>query len=497
MTENIYVEKIDNTYLRVRTSADLIEELAAYFTFTIPNAQFNPLVKARRWDGKIRLFKKASQSIYCGLISDLHKFSAERGYNLTLDKHVVESFMDNSITKEYFSTFIKNLKMYDLFNNQKLKWKDYQLLALWQSIRHKRRTIISATGTGKSAFIYGACRFYQELQPNKILIVVPNIGLTLQMFNDFKSYAYEDEDWVVEENCEVLYGGQTVEGKQILISTWQSLMNQSSSFFAQFGAVVIDETHGAKAKEISTILENCVNAEYRLGTTGTLDGQEISELTIKGLIGPIFTVQTAKQAMDNGHLAKLNIECVVLNYNETDKKLAKNLKYQDELEFIFKHEPRQDYISEFVTKLKGNTLVLFSRIDHGKLLFEKIKALVGDDRKVYLVYGGVEASDREDIRGIVEKEKDAIIVASFGTMSTGTNIRNINNVVFAASSKSLIRVLQSIGRGLRKTLDKLTCRLFDIVDHISDKNYSYIHWLERIKIYESQEFEYIISEVNL
>lgn len=498
MTDILRLEKVNNTYFRIDTSDDIRNELSAYFTFTIPNAAFHPLVKAKQWNGKIYMFKKATCTLYAGLIADVQKFCSDRNYDLIISKEVKNSFFDESITKEYFSNFIKNLSMYDLFNQEKMKWRDYQLLALWNIARNKRVVTLSATGTGKSAFIYGAIRFYQEVTPNRILIVVPNTGLVEQLYSDFKSYSTMDEDWIIEENCDKLYSGMKTSGKQILITTWQSLCKTASvEELSDVGAIVIDEAHGAKAKEMSTILENCVNAEYRLGTTGTLDGLEISELAIKGLIGPIISVQTSKQAMDSGYLAQLEIDCVILNYPKEVKKLTSKYKYQEEIEYIFKHKSRNKKIAEFAVNLKGNTLILFSRVDHGQILYDSILSTTHKDRKIYFIHGGVDAEDRESMRHVVDKEKDAIIVASYGTMSTGINVRNLNNILFAAPSKGVIRVLQSIGRGLRKSKDKDSAKLYDIVDNTTGKNYSYQHWLERVKHYESQEFQYRIIEENI
>ena len=198
--------------------------------------------------------------------------------------------------------------------------------------------------------------------------------------------------------------------------------------------------------------------------------------------------------MEKGHVAQLKVEVIVLKH---DEQIFEG--YQDEMEYLCEHEQRNHFIRNLACDLKGNTLVLFNYVEkHGLPLYEMINSHT--DRSVHLVYGGVDVDDREHIRKLVENENDQIIVASYGTFSTGINIRRLHNVVFASPSKSRVRNLQSIGRVLRKGKDKVKAMLYDIADdctHQSRKNYTLNHLIERIKTYNEEQFNYEIISIKL
>jgi superfamily II DNA or RNA helicase len=219
------------------------------------------------------------------------------------------------------------------------------------------------------------------------------------------------------------------------------------------------------------------------------------------MFGPVHKVTTTKALMDSGRLTTLNIMCVMLKYNEEIRKAQKNKTYQEEMDFLVSNEKRNKFIRNLAVKCEGNTLVLFQFVEkHGKILYELIKDKVHEDRKVFFVYGGTDTTDREAIRHITEGESDAIIIASFGTFSTGINIPSLENVIFASPSKSKIRNLQSIGRGLRLKDGKTKCNLFDLADDLhwkSWKNHTLNHAAERYKTYAEEEFKVKIIEVDL
>ena len=200
--------------------------------------------------------------------------------------------------------------------------------------------------------------------------------------------------------------------------------------------------------------------------------------------------------MKQGHLSQLDIQCLVLSHGP-----QKFETYQDEIQYLIEHEQRNNFIKNLTLDLKGNTLVLFSRVEaHGQVLYDLINTNKRDDHTVFFVHGGVDAEERELVREITEKEKNAIIVASYGTFSTGINIKRLHNVIFASPSKSRIRNLQSIGRVLRKGKDKVKAILYDIADDCtknSRRNYTLNHFIERIKIYNEENFNYEIISIQL
>jgi len=251
-----------------------------------------------------------------------------------------------------------------------------------------------------------------------------------------------------------------------------------------------------KSKSLISIMTKLHHAKYRFGFTGTLDGTQTHKWVLEGLFGPSYKVTRTEELMRQGHLSQLDIQCLVLKHNPQVFDT-----YNDELEYIISHEQRNKFITNLSLDLKGNTLVLYSRVEaHGAVLYEKINSNKGEDRKVFFIHGGVDAEERELVREITEKEKNAIIVASYGTFSTGINIKNLHNVIFASPSKSRIRNLQSIGRVLRKGKDKVKAILYDIADDCtknSRRNYTLNHLIERIKIYNEENFNYEIITIQL
>jgi superfamily II DNA or RNA helicase len=340
-------------------------------------------------------------------------------------------------------------------------------------------------------------RYCHEVTDGKILVVVPTTSLVEQMYKDFEDYGYD-----VNEYCHRIYSGkEKVTDKRIIISTWQSIYKFGREWFEQFDTVFGDEVHLFKAKSLATMMDKCINAKYRFGLTGTLDGTETNKLVLEGLFGPTFTVTRTVELQKDKTLADLDISVLLMRYHNDVCHYMKDKKYQDELDYIVQYEPRNRFISKLAIDQTGNTLVMFQFVEkHGKVLYDMIRDLAGTGRKVFYVSGEVAASDREQIRGIVEKQNDAIIVASLGTFSTGINIRNLHNIIFATPSKSQVKVLQSIGRGLRQSDDGRTTRLFDIADdlHIkSHKNFTLKHSAERIKIYTKEGFRYKIYPIDL
>ena len=275
----------------------------------------------------------------------------------------------------------------------------------------------------------------------------------------------------------------------------------NASASVQFGVVFGDEAHLFKSKSLTEIMTKLTDCKYRIGLTGTLDGAHTHKLVLEGLFGAVNKVTSTKKLMDKQQLSNLVVRCLILKHTIENSKMVASGKYQDEIDYLVSSKSRQNFIRNLALKMKGNTLVLFQLVEkHGQNLYDIIKDKADDNRKVFYIFGGVEADEREAIRGIVEKEKDAIIVASYGTFSTGVNIKNLHNIIFASPSKSRIRNLQSIGRGLRLGDNKVNATLYDIADDLtykSKENFTLKHFQERINIYTEEEFDYEIHNVDL
>ena len=495
--EKILVQKNSHVNLQLSCNSGIAMELNEFFSFFVPGYKFMPAYKNKVWDGKVRLFNRNTYELPVGLYNYLVKFSKDRGYEIDLEEGTAGYPTDkNIIDPKNLSEYIRNLELRSKGNP--IDIRDYQYSAVFKGLTNKRAILLSPTGSGKSLIIYTMMRHITEhLSEEKVLVIVPTTSLVEQMYDDFKDYGYD-----VETNAHRIYSGKDKDTrKKVIISTWQSIYKLPGKWFEQFGAVFGDECHGFKSKSLTSIMNKCRYAAYRYGTTGTLDGTQTHKLVLEGLFGPVFDVTTTKKLQDDNTIADLDISMLVINHPEPVRAAWGKKTYQDEIDYIVRNKARNRFIRNLALDQKGNTLVLFQFVDkHGKPLFDMIRDNAAEDRKVYFVSGDIDTEDREAIRGIVEKQKDSIIVASFGTFSTGINIRNLHNIIFASPSKSQIRVLQSIGRGLRQSDSGVNTRLYDLVDDISRgkmKNFAFLHGAERLKMYEDQEFRYTIYKIDL
>lgn len=486
---DIKLHKLNESFIKVNCEKHFAQELSTYFEFYVPGFQFTPAYKNKLWDGRIRLFSLKDFTIYHGLVPYIEKFCKERNYSLSIDSNIT--------TTENFSLveakeFIQTLKLPH-------EVRDYQLNSFVHSIRNKRMLLLSPTASGKSLIIYLIIRYLMQTCKRGLLIV-PNVSLVAQMYKDFDDYSVNNGFEVSETIHTIHQGKSKTSDAKLFISTWQSIYTQPKEYFEQFDYVIGDEAHSFKAKSLTTIMAGCDNAKYRVGTTGTLDGTQTHRLVLEGLFGPVYQSTTTSELIEKGQLADFDIKCLILKYPKEVCIESKKWNYQTEIDYIVKNPKRNEFIKNLVLSLEGNTLVLFQLVEkHGKILYQLIKENAGK-RHVFFVYGGTDIEIRESVREITEKEKDAIIVASYGVFSTGVNIRNLHNVIFASPSKSRIRNLQSIGRGLRKGDNKTKATLFDISDDMRDAkhvNFTLKHFIERVKIYDEQKFNYKFYNIEL
>ena len=321
------------------------------------------------------------------------------------------------------------------------------------------------------------------------------------MYSDFNIYS-ENNGKDMAKYCHRVYSGrEKVSELPIVISTWQSLYKMDAKYFEQFDYVLCDEVHQAQAKSLTDILSKCTNAEYRVGVTGTLTGAKAHEWVLTGLFGQVYKATTTAELMEKKQLAQLTVKCLLLKYGEQECRYMKDASYQDEIDYIISNKERNKFICNLALSLEGNTLLLFNFVEkHGDVLYEMLNTKVKGSRKVFYIHGGTDVEDRESIRKIVESESDAIIVGSVGVLSTGTNIVALDNVIFASPSKSKIRNLQSIGRGLRVSESKQSATLYDIADDFSWKakeNFTLKHFFERLKTYSDEKFKFKIYKIAM
>ena len=480
---DVYLEAIDG-------ERDELRMLSDYFTFEVPGAKFSPAYRNKVWDGKIRLFDTRSMTIYCGLAADIIKFSKDMDIEICFEgsKYNIPG-VEQDVSDKMLDGFLSALNPHS--KGKPIEIRDYQIEAFKSAVRKQRALILSPTASGKSLIIYSLIRWWREVQERKILIIVPSISLVGQLITDFKDYSND----TFTDVYGITGGVDKNQQGRVVVSTWQSIYKMPAAWFAQFGAVCVDEVHHAQSKSIQTIMNKLLICPDRIGFTGTLQEAKTHELVLKGLFGTVKKVISTAELMKRDQVAQMKVEILHIKYNEEDRKLVKALDYQGEIDFLIKNETRNKFIARLASALPGNTLVIFSRIEHGKNLFD----LIETSKEKHYVAGETDKEQREVTRQFAEKN-DVIIVASLGVFSTGINIKNLHNLVFAHPTKSKIKVLQSIGRILRKSDDGRPSTVYDIVDDLKQgarENFALKHAAERMEQYITEQFSYNIKSIQL
>ena len=515
-------------------------ELWDHFSYPHPNAAFIPAFKDKRWDGKIRLLDLRSGKLPFGLHTLVKEYCERKDYQVIYDDPID---VENPFSVEEFRRMVDSLKLSatDDVERFDITPHDFQERGIIHAIQAKRCLLLSATSSGKSLMMYILMRYYLAKTKGKLLIIVPTTALVRQLYDDFIDYAH-NVDFNVEATCHQIYdGGEKHTDKRVTISTWQALAVKErlpkeildelkaektpaqvkaivkkwnkqapyileEEYFHQFKVVFGDECHKFSSEdpsgggELEEIMSKLVNARFRIGTTGTLKDAKVHHMVLEGIFGKVYKVISAREMIDQKKAAELHIKCLQFQYSDEERRMMKKKSYPEEMDFLMSHQHRNRFIRDHTLSLKGNTLVLFEKIDkHGKILHEMIQAKIASGRKLFFVYGKTPTEDRNQIRKITEGETNAIIVASYGTFSEGISIRNINNIIFASPTKAKVRVLQSIGRGLRLSRRKTEVTLYDMSDDLSmwnksgtmvHDNYSLQHFTERINFYNSEHFDY-------
>lgn len=487
MSSDVIISKKNEVYLKLKCEPHILYELAPYFQFEVESAKFMKNKRYKGWNGIINLLSIQTKEIYVGLLDRLIEKILAHNYTYEFEdsKYYGLPYEENEmISLDGVKSYMKHI----ISSNFELR--NYQIDAVYQALRYNRKLLVSPTSSGKSICIYSLTRYYVE-QGLKVLILVPTTSLCSQMFKDFQDYGWNSEEYVHQ----IYSGYEKVSDKPVIVSTYQSLHKLEKAYFSQYDVVIVDEAHVASSRSISGILHKLCDVKYRFGFTGTTKPEKVNIWTLEGLFGPMYKVIRTSELMEKGNIAKLQIQIILLQHNGQSFET-----YEDEIQYLITHEKRNNFIKNLALDLKGNTLILYSRVEtHGQILYDLINNSVKDKRKVFFVYGGVDADQREKIREITELENDAIIVASYGVFSTGVSIKNLHNLIFASPTKSKVRSLQSIGRILRKSNNKIKAILYDIADDITYKsrqNYTLNHLVERIKIYSEELFHYQLHKIK-
>ncbi len=432
-----------------------------------------PAYRSGRWAGWLRYFDKNSGTLPYGLFYELLEVLTKGGISFDVDENLL-SEIEGEKPEDVILAF-KGI-------NKQFKPREYQLQALLKALKYKRGTIIHGTGSGKSFTISLISNYFlHKSVKNHILIVVPNTSLIKQTKAFFIEYG-------IPEKAIGLYYGEEKELKPITIATWQSI-RKNKKYLNDVNVLLFDECHGTRADEIKSVTTNCINANFRIGFTGSLPENECDRMTIAGNFGPILHEITANELIQQEILSPIDVRIITVNYPEDVIKKRRN--YQEEMKFIEEDELRLRYAERIIKKSfnsNENMLLLFLKRKHGKMIFDNFVKWFSD-KKIHYIDGTKAVDEREQIRQIVKGSGNNIIIASYGTFAMGIDLPRLHHIILMVGGKAQIRLIQSIGRGLRKHEMKEKLIFWDLA---SDLKYEKDHLLERIKIYSSQNFTFKI-----
>lgn len=500
----------DKRFIQIIEATDLeFEQIQHSFKKRISNWRYHPLVKKKIWDGYISFIDKYNR-IPIGLWNELNQTCAK--YQFKLDVAGFDSVVDNTFDEEDFRSWVAEF----FGDHPKITPRDYQVDACIPILKYRRNISEIATSAGKTLIMFMLFAYMMERKKaNRLMIVVPNTNLILQTNEDFELY----NNGKMEFLTQLIHGGtdKTKKDVELIIGTYQSLVKRELGFFEGIDAVLVDEAHHTNASSIKKILVNCMDSVYAVGLSGTmLQNGSTEALTIQAYLGPLVNNISASFLTDNKYATPIQVKIVQMDYvgHDIKEKLealrarrseggegidgAKLLDIEKKL--VVENRPRFLYVCNFICKTTKNSLVLFQNVkdSYGRRIYDYVREHTAD-KEVFYVDGSTPPDQREDYINRMEEGANKVMVASFGTFSTGISINNIHNVFFVESYKSEKIVRQSIGRGMRLYDGKEKVNIIDFVDNftLSSKNKNYLmkHSEDRIKIYKEQGFPYKLYKV--
>ena len=515
----------DNTKLILTESTKgEFNQLKLYLTRKVNNYRFMKRVKLGVWDGSISYFGNPPGSIDFGLWQEVYQCCKQYGYPFVIENK--DQFpLNKSITKEDLQSFIDQFyKDHKTNDGKPFIPYDHQVDAIYQILKYQFGIVEIATAGGKS-LVFGTLLFYYltKINPDaKFLLIVPNISLVTQFYNDLMDYNFgfngKDNQNPLDIRIDEVMSDKPRKYRDdekkpnIYIGTYQSLEKWPREWFRQFNVVATDEAHTAKAQTLISILSRTFgSAKIRFGMSGTYPSPSSVEiLTIQSLLGPKLVNVSAKKLMEKGLISDVKIKAILLHHD--NHKFAEGVynirkrgdgqkAWQLEREYIHKSSKRKTFIKNLVDKFKSNSLILFHTIEYGTEVFNYLKDNCLN-KDVFYIDGSTQMEKRDHIKKIMEDTtgNPKILVASFGTTSTGVNIKAITNIVFADSFRSDQIVRQSIGRGLRLHAEKTKLVVFDLVDvfHTDFKTILMKHYdSRRDEIYKKQQYPFDEIKVKL
>jgi len=494
----------DKKFLIIDECTDIeYEQLKLSLTKRIEGWRFHPLVKKKLWDGYISYIK--GNKIPSGLWKEVLDIGQEFGFNINISG--VKRLFNDNIEEKEFTEWVNEFFAED----SKFQPRDYQIDAAFKILKYQRCLAELATSAGKTLISFMVIAYLIEvLKKKKILFIVPNVSLVIQATEDFNEYNIKDR---IPLKIQQIYAGVKIKNSSnIVVGTYQSLVKKNAEYYEEFDVVMVDECHQAKSLSIRTILDQCWHCDYRFGLSGTIPKKgSIDRLTLMSCTGPLIANVTASFLQDEGHISPCKVTIIEMDYATSEQKESfyflsktpedrKNL-FNLEQNFIISSEKRKKFIVDIIQKTNHNSLVLFYRIEQGEKLYNALRQT--SNKEVYYVDGGTDKDFREIYKKKMENSNNVILIASYGTFSTGISVQKIHNIFLTESFKSEVIIRQSIGRGLRKHESKNILNIIDFVDDLryqdankTYKNYLYKHAEVRREIYVDQKFPFSIKNIK-
>ena len=451
--------------------------------YFLPHARHTPAYKLGRWDGTTSFCTLGGRT-YINMLDKILPILVEQGWDFNIvDQRTSHTFEFDEIDENFLSHI--TWPVGHRAEGCPIVLRDYQVQAINECISNLQGMSVAPTAGGKT-IITGALSMLAE-KYGRTIVIVPTKNLVMQTEEDYKNIGLD---------VGVLFGDRKEYTRTHTICTWQSLSvldkkskdalddDQLAVFMNGLIAVIVDEAHSVKNMNVlhSLLTTTFANIPIRWGLTGTIPEEEYNQAALYSAIGPVIGQLTARELQEQGHLAMCHVN--IMQTQET----AVYKNYQEELKYLVTSRDRIKWLSHQITEIAktGNTLVLIDRIETGKLL----QGLIPE---VTFISGAMKADKRKDAYKEINLADNAIMVATFKTTSTGISINRIFNLILVEPGKSFVRVIQSIGRGLRKADDKDAVEIYDIA---SKCKFSNSHLLKRRKFYTEASYPYNTTKIT-
>jgi superfamily II DNA or RNA helicase len=399
----------------------------------------------------------------------------------------------NITLKDSFKDIIKTPSLEKELVKLNLPLRDYQEETVLSALENKSGIILLPTSAGKTLVMATLVSSILKQHNLKTLILVPNLQLVTQSYADFIEYGIAKEDvtmWTGKYEPDL--------NAKIFISNIQILQSekQDLSLLKTIGLLIVDEVHVCKRSNLINKILDQIPAVYRFGLTGTLPDNNLDQWNILGKFGKIIYKKKSYDLREQNYITQVVVAVLKLFYNNLPNFSPKSATnpiqaYEEEIQFLQTNNFRNSVITKIINKVDKNTLVLVDRIIHGEELLRVLQSKT--NKNVYFVHGKVDVEEREEIRKLMEEQDDVVCIAISKIFSTGINIKNLHNIIFAAIGKAKIKIIQSIGRTLRKHSSKKRATIFDIWDNLK---YGNSHIIERMSLYDEEKIPYTVTEIK-